>query len=241
MRRTILPAAFLVLVSVLPLRAQTTRPAARLANRAATTNPFARWEKDVAAFEAKDRANPPPRGAVLFVGSSTIVRWKSLPADYPDIVTLNRGFGGNSIIDCTHFADRTIFPYDPKMIVLRAGGNDLHGGKTVEQVFGDYKDFVAKVRSKYPDVPIVYLSMSPAPARWAERDLNKQVNTLIEKYDKDKPNLKYVECYDMTLDKDGQPREELFVEDHLHFNGEGYKLLSERLRPVLAALPKEWK
>ena len=221
-----------LLVTVSLVRAQTTRPA---------TNPFARWEKDVAAFEAKDRANPPPRGAVLFVGSSTIVRWKTLPSDFPDVVTLNRGFGGNSIIDCTHFADRTIFPYDPKMIVLRAGGNDLHGGKTVERVFQDYKDFVAKVRSKYADVPIVYLSMSPAPARWAERDLNKAVNTLIEKYDKDNPNLKYVECYDMTLTKDGQAREELFVEDKLHFNAEGYKLLAERLRPVLANLSKESK
>ena len=222
--------ALLVSVSFAP--AQTTRPA---------TNPFARWEKAVAAFEAQDRQNPPPKGAVLFVGSSTIVRWKSMAQDFPDLVTLNRGFGGNSIADCTHFADRTIFPYEPKMIVLRAGGNDIHGGKTVEQVFNDYKDFVATVRAKLPDVPIVYLSMCPAPSRWAERDLNKAVNTLIEKYDKEHPNLKYVECYDMTLDKDGQPREELFVADRLHFNENGYKLLVERTRPALTSATKPTK
>jgi lysophospholipase L1-like esterase len=75
--------------------------------------------------------------------------------------------------------------------------------------------------------------MSPAPARWAERDLNKALNTLIEKYSRETPGLKYVECYDMTLTPDGQPREELFVGDRLHFNADGYKLLAERVRPFL--------
>ena len=33
---------------------------------------FARWEKEIAAYEQADRTNPPPRGGVLFIGSSTI-------------------------------------------------------------------------------------------------------------------------------------------------------------------------
>jgi hypothetical protein len=45
---------------------------------------FARWEKTIAAFEQADRANPPPQGAVLLVGSSTIVRWKTLAQDFPE-------------------------------------------------------------------------------------------------------------------------------------------------------------
>src|SRR4051812_35534324 len=32
---------------------------------------FARWEKEIAAYEATDRNSPPPRGGVLFIGSST--------------------------------------------------------------------------------------------------------------------------------------------------------------------------
>ena len=36
------------------------------------------------------------------------------------------------------------------------------------QAFADYKDFVVKVRSKMPDVPIVFISLSPAPVRWDE-------------------------------------------------------------------------
>src|SRR5262245_298810 len=43
---------------------------------------FAQWEKDVAAFEAADRTTPPPKNALLFVGSSTIVRWTTLEKDF---------------------------------------------------------------------------------------------------------------------------------------------------------------
>ena len=123
--------------------AQSAAPAAP-----APAHDFARWEKDVAAFEASDRTAPPPKNALLFVGSSTIVRWKTLQQDYPAHPIINRGFGGNEIADSTHFADRIIFPYQPRTIFLRAGGNDIHNGKTPEQVFADFKAFVATVRAK---------------------------------------------------------------------------------------------
>jgi hypothetical protein len=32
---------------------------------------FARWEKAIAAFEQQDKDKPPPKNAILFVGSST--------------------------------------------------------------------------------------------------------------------------------------------------------------------------
>ena len=194
---------------------------------------FARWEKDVAAFEAADRTNPPPKNALLFVGSSTIVRWTTLDKDFPNQPIINRGFGGNEIADSTHFADRIIFPYRPKMIFLRAGGNDIHNGKSPEQVFEDFKAFVSTVHAKLPDTQINFISLSPSIARWRERDANKKLNALIEGYIKGKPRLKYIDTWSIPLDGSGHPRPELFVEDKLHFSPEGYKLLIERVRPYV--------
>ena len=206
-------------------QAQTTRPA--------TTQGPARWEKEIAVYEAKDREKMPAKGGVLFVGASSIRMWKSLEKDFPEHNMINRGFGGSQIADSTHFAERIIFPYEPKMIFLRAGGNDIHAGKAVQSVFEDFKQFVAKVKGKLPESDIVYISMSPAPARWEEREKNKQLNGMIEAFCKETPRLKYVETYDMTLNSDGSAREELFVKDRLHFNEEGYKLMAERVRPLL--------
>ena len=218
-----------------------TRPAAQT-RPAVTTKPagggqhnFDKWEKAIAAFEAKDREHAPGKGGVLFLGSSTIVRWKTLDKDFPDHRVMNHGFGGSEIADSTHFAERIIFPYAPTVIVLRAGGNDIHAGKSPEQVFADYQAFVAKVHARLPRTQIVYVSLSPAPARWSEREDYKTLNTLIAKYVGERPYLKYVETYDIVLGPDGQARPELFVADKLHLSDEGYRLLVDRVRP---ALPK---
>jgi lysophospholipase L1-like esterase len=210
--------------------ATTTTPAA-----AATTRPhnFARWEKQIAAMEAADRTNPPPKGGVLFIGSSTIRGWRTLAQDYPDHQVVNRGFGGSQIVDSTHFADRLIFPHEPRMVLMRAGGNDIHAGKSAGEVFRDFQAFVAKVHSKLPETEVVFIGLAPAPVRWSERDENKKLNALVEEWVKTTPRVKYVETYDTTVTPDGQAREELFVKDRLHFNAEGYKLLAERVRTVL--------
>jgi lysophospholipase L1-like esterase len=161
--------------------------------------------------------------------------WNTLAGDFPSKPVINRGFGGATIADCTHFADRIIFPHAPKMILLRAGGNDIHLGKSAEQVFADYQAFVAAVHAKLPETTIMFISQCPTPARWVERDALKVLNRLVEDYTKRSPQrLEYVETYDSTLTPDGNVREDLFVADRLHFNANGYKLLTERIRPVLA-------
>jgi lysophospholipase L1-like esterase len=194
---------------------------------------YAKWEKDVAAFEAADKVNPPPKNAFVFVGSSTIVRWKTLQDDYPNFPIINRGFGGNEIADSTYYADRIILPYAPRKVFLRAGGNDLHAGKTPAQVLADFKAFVAKIHAKLPDTEIVYISLAPAPARWNERDATKELNALVADYVNRTPRTMYIDAYNISLDAKGEARPELFVEDKLHFSPEGYKLLVERVRPYV--------
>lgn len=194
---------------------------------------FAKWEKAVQAFEKADAEKTPPKHAVLFVGSSTIVRWKSLAADFPDTLVLNRGFGGNQIADSTQFAERMIFPYDPSMIVLRAGGNDIHAGRSAMEVFGDFKAFVAKMRTKFSEIPIAYLALSPAISRITERAEGDKLNALISAYIKETPNLIFIDTSKVSLNAEGQPRPELFVKDMLHFNEDGYKILAEVVRPYM--------
>jgi lysophospholipase L1-like esterase len=205
----------------------------RTAACAETNHDFVRWEKEIAAYEQLDRTNPPPKGALLFIGSSTVRLWKTLAQDFPEQRVINRGFGGSHIVDSAHFAERIIFPYEPKMILLRAGGNDLWAGKSPEQVFAEFKELVKKVHAKLPEAEISFISLCPSVARWKQADKEKALNTLVQEYARQAPRVKYVETYSMSLGPDGQPRPELFVEDKLHFNAEGYKLLAELVRPHL--------
>lgn len=217
----------------LPLLAFLTLSPTHVALSAATNHNFARWEKAIAAFERADATNPPPKNALLFIGSSTIAGWRTLAKDFPEHRVINRGFGGSQIVDSTYFAERVIFPYAPSAIFLRAGGNDLWLGKSPEVVFGDFTNFVATVHAKLPETDICFISLSPSIARWKQKDQEKALNTLVQEFIGQKPHLKYIESYSISLGADGQARPELFVSDKLHFNAEGYKLLVAAVRPHL--------
>lgn len=202
---------------------------------AEATHNFDKWEKEIAAYEQTDLVSLPPKGCVLFIGSSHCRRWVTLAKDFPQYQVINRGFGGSMIMDATHFAPRIIFPYAPRSIYLRAGGNDLASSKkSVEQVFADYQEFVATVHAKLPKTYIIFISNPPSVKRWAQHDKEKAVNTLIADYVKGKDHLRYIEIYDLLLGADGLPRPELLVADQLHFTPETYQLVADRVRPDLA-------
>lgn len=205
--------------------------AAALAPAASAPHNFDRWEKEISAYEQADRTNPPPKGAVLFIGSSTVRLWKTLAQDFPEHRVINRGFGGSEIVDATHFAERVIFPYAPRMIFLRSGGNDLHAGKTAEQVFDDFKAFVATVHARMPEVEIAYIALAPSIARWSETAQGNALNTMVAQFARETPRVRYVDAATISLGPDGKPRPELFVADKLHFSPAGYQLLAERVRP----------
>ena len=199
-----------------------------------TNHDFAKWEGEISAFERQDATNPPPQGGIVFIGSSTIRFWKTLAQDYPNETVINRGFGGSEIVDSTHFAPRILFPYQPRKVFLRAGGNDLWDGKSVDQVFADFKEFAETVHAKLPMAKIYYISWSPSIQRWSQHDKEKELNSLVAGYIADKSYLQYIETYDLPLGDDGKPRAELYRVDGLHFDAAGYKLLAARVRPFVS-------
>ena len=218
-----------VLAMGLPLWAADAREPA--ANPAKPPPDPTRFEKEIAAYEAADKKSPPPQGAVLFYGASSIRLWKTLKEDFPGVEVFNRGFGGSQISDCTYFAPRVVLPHKPRLIVFQAGGNDINGGKSPEQVLADYKQFVTTVRAELPKVKIAYMSQGPSPARWSQQDKQKQANALVKAYIATDELQSYIDIWEAHLGSDGKPREDLFVADKLHPSAEGYKIRTALTKP----------
>jgi len=190
------------------------------------------WEPAIRKFEEGDRQHPPEKGAVLFIGSSSIRMWESLAEDFPGVKVLNRGFGGSEIADSTHYAGRIIVPYRPRMIVLYAGDNDLANGRSADQVSDEFKEFVERVRKELPSVKIAFISIKPSLARWSlvkqMRSANEKIRTYIEK----QKGLSYIDVFTPML-QGGEVRKDLFGSDGLHMNSAGYKLWTSIVRPYL--------
>jgi lysophospholipase L1-like esterase len=193
----------------------------------------ARFEKKVLEYEAADRATAPPRGAILFAGDSQFYRWKTIHEDLAGYTLINRGIDSFQFRDLLNYADRLVTPYAPRLIVLHVGGNDIHSGRTPQQVLEDFKTFNAKVRAKVPGVPIIFSSITPGPGRWDEAPQRKEANRLVREYVATQKDLKFVDLWDAMLTKDGQPREDIWVEDRVHPNHAGYLIRAELTRPLL--------
>ena len=191
------------------------------------------FEKDILAFEKRDKEQPPPKDANLFIGSSSIVKWKTLAEDFPGVPVINRGFGGSRIPDSIRFADRIVLPYHPKRIFLYAGDNDIAGGHSPQQVFSDFKTFVETVRAGQKDVPIYFISIKPCPSRAKFIPKVLEANSLIQAYTKEGKDLFYVDVATPMLDSQGKARPELFGKDMLHMNRAGYEIWVKIIAPLL--------
>jgi lysophospholipase L1-like esterase len=189
-----------------------------------------RFEPEIQAFEAEDRAAPPPPGSVLFVGSSSIRYW-DLDAAFPGRRAIKRGFGGSHVSDNLFYADRIIIPYRPALIVFYAGDADVAAGKTAEQIGADYRALVALLHGRLPGTRIVIIGTKPSPAHWAHMDTIRAANATARSMAAADPLVEYTDAEAVLLGTDGRPRADLFAENGLNLNARGYDAWTLALRP----------
>jgi lysophospholipase L1-like esterase len=193
------------------------------------------WQGAMAEFEKQDAKTPAPENVVVFVGSSSIRMW-DLAKWFPDVPTLNRGFGGSQICDATHFADVLVLKHKPRAVVFYSGDNDVASGKTAKQVHADFREFMNKLRASLPETPVVFIAIKPSIARWKLRDEMREANRLIAGERRRDKHLEYVDVWPAMLGEDRQPRKDIFLEDGLHMNDAGYKVWSELVRANLPSI-----
>lgn len=194
---------------------------------------FTKWEKDIAAIEARIQSGESPKGSIVFVGSSSIRLW-DLKESFPSHLTSNHGFGGSQMADSVHFFERIVAPVKPSIIVVYAGDNDLATKKSPQTVADDFAQFAAKVNEQLPDCRrIVFVAIKPSVKRWALADTIKAANQLIQTQCEQDERMEFLDIWPPMLDANGQPRPELLKEDGLHMNPEGYKIWNEALEPLL--------
>jgi lysophospholipase L1-like esterase len=191
-----------------------------------------RWEKYVAAFEAADLASPPPKGEIVFVGSSTMRRW-DVASSFPDLKIINRGIDGTEISDALRYVDRLVLRYEPRLVVLYAGDNDISVGRLSEQVSVDFERFVRVVHAKLPQTRILYVGIKPSPLRWMQIDRMRLANQVIRTICERDDRLAFLDFDGLMLGWDERPRRDLYAEDGLHLSPQGYHLWATILRPYL--------
>ena len=190
--------------------------------------------KDIQAFKAKDSLNPPPKGAILFVGSSSFTKWTNVQEMFPGYTIINRGFGGSTLPDVIRYAPDIIYPYQPKQVVIYCGENDIASGEVdSKEVAERFKNLFGMIRRQFPGIPIVFVSMKPSPSREKFWPIIKQGNQIIKNFLWQQGNAMYVDVWTRMLDSNGKAMTELYLDDMLHMKPAGYEIWREALLPHL--------
>lgn len=193
------------------------------------------FRDEIRLFEKQDSVAMPAPGQVLFIGSSSFRLWADVQSYFPGTPILNRGFGGSTLEDMIYYEKKIITPYKPGKIVIYCGENDLAYSDTVtaKHVLARFQKLFNMIRSDYPQTPVIYVSIKPSPSRQRLIDKVAASNELIRKFLRTQPRTRFVDIYHKMLDKNGNPRKELFLEDMLHMNREGYLIWQKALKPLL--------
>lgn len=191
------------------------------------------WQ-DIENFKKQDQQIPPPKDAILLIGSSSFTKWTDVAEYFPNKTIINRGFGGSRLTDLNYYA-HDLLDYQPKQIIIYCGENDFADDAKLKAdvVVERFKTFYQKIRAKFPKIEVDYISIKYSPSRenlWPQmKEANKKIAAFIQK----QPNAEFIDITKVMQDANGNVRKDLFVEDMLHMTPEGYKLWTSVMNPYM--------
>lgn len=193
-----------------------------------------RFAEEIATYEQLDKQKT-IRKPVVFTGSSTIRMWTQLPADFPNYPILNRGFGGSTAEDLSFYYDALIKKHRPNKVFIYEGDNDVAMGFRTDSIIKHLVSILDRINRDLKTTSVFLICPKPSPSRWHLKseylELNEKLQLLAQKYKK----VRFIDMWQPMLDTHGLPRPELFLQDQLHMNREGYliwkKVLENYLHP----------
>ncbi|WP_332452663.1 GDSL-type esterase/lipase family protein [Chryseobacterium aquaticum] len=190
---------------------------------------------DIQNFKTLDQQSAPPDNAILLVGSSSFTKWKDVSEYFPGKTIINRGFGGSRLTDLNYYSEDLLNPYNPKQIIIYCGENDFADDAQLKAdvVVDRFKTFYKKIRIKFPNIEVDYISIKYSPSRQNLWPQMKKANKRIAKFMKKEKNAEFIDITSIMNDANGNIRKDLFVEDLLHMTPEGYRLWTRVMNPYI--------
>ena len=198
----------------------------------AQTPPF---YNDIRSFKKQDSLHMPAKNEILFVGSSSFTKWTDVQDYFPEYKIINRGFGGSELTDLIRYVNDVIIPYHAKQVVIYCGENDLAAADSVtaEMVFNRFKKLFTLIRKNNPTVSIAFISMKPSPSRKHLLSKMEAGNAMIKKFLSTKKKTAFIDVYHQMFNADGTIMQDIFIQDNLHMNAQGYHIWQKIIAPYL--------
>tara|TARA_Y100000590_G_C15440222_1_gene908607 strand:- start:64 stop:756 length:693 start_codon:yes stop_codon:yes gene_type:complete len=203
-----------------------------------------RFEEAIQRFESEDAANPPPKGAIVLTGSSSIARWNEQSyAALSPLTVIPRGFGGSIMNDVLHYVDRIILAYEPRAVLIYEGDNDtgMRNPLSVETILFHLEQIITRVHEVLPETRVYVMSVKPSVLRraiWPEAQL---VNNGYQAIADSNPLVYYIDAATPFLDPQGNVMTDIFISDGLHLNNLGNSIWGSVIKAGLMPMEARYE
>jgi hypothetical protein len=198
------------------------------------------FKQEIVQFQKSDSIVMPPKGQIVFAGSSSFTKWKDVAMYFPGYPIINRGFGGASLVDLIYYVDDAIIKYQPGQVFIYCGENDMADVDTLSPatVLQRFKTLHTILLKKLPrPTKIIFVSIKPSVARWHLESKFLEANKLIKAYIDNQKNIQYLDVHTAMLDENKIVLQDIFIADKLHMNPKGYLIWQKLFAPLLS-MPK---
>lgn len=174
--------------------------------------------------------------SIVFVGSSIMAQWNSLPRALPDIPFVNTAVSGSHTHEIAARLDESVIAYTPRLVCYYCGSNDINYGAAAQTVVDNVIATFETLRLRLAEVKFVYLSIIKAPQKkdcWPVIDAaNEQFSRLAAQ----RASFYFIDVNPLFFAEDGQPRWDFYVEDQLHLTASAYEALGTLVGPQIRRL-----
>lgn len=196
------------------------------------------WNDAMDRFAREDRMNPPPSGAIVLTGSSSIARWNDQAAKaLAPLTIIPRGFGGSVMNDLLYHLDAVALQYSPRAILIYEGDNDTAYGIPEEEIVASFKQIVEQVHRALPETRIYVMAVKPSTLRVNVWENAQRVSAGYKEVAENNPLVYYIDSANPFLRADGSVMTDIFIEDGLHLNDMGNLIWGSIIRAAL--MPQE--
>lgn len=178
---------------------------------------------------------------IVFYGPSNFRMWTEMTNDLKEYKVTNCGFGGSTDKLMVKYADKLLYPYNPKILFFQTGSNDyvVEKGSKEEKIANCMefkKEMYTTFHEKLPETQFVVMSGLLLPGRSQYTPLTIKINEAIATYAEECDYITFVDANKMTFDG-SEYRRDLFIDDGIHLNHVGrLKWRDDYIKPAIETL-----
>ncbi len=197
------------------------------------------YDNKVAAFGVENSNFS--KGQIVFIGDS-ITDLYPLGDYYSDLdlMTYNRGIGGDTTKGVLKRMDVSLYAIQPTKVVLMIGINDINGGVPFKETSNNYKAILDGIKTNLPNTVTYCMSILPMSDKILEvaqvdilgqnqkvREMNEEIKPIIADH-----GYTYLDLYSLVQDENQKLRNEL-TDDGIHLNSNGFAIWTNLVKPYL--------